>query len=623
MPARPRSRTAALVLAPLLGIGMLAASPLAASGIGNLGTIAVGDQPRYIDFSNDSAKAFVSNLSGDSVSVINTATATTVATIPVGDQPLGVAVTPDGTKAWVANWGSTTISIIDTATNTVSTTTTSGGSGPYAIVFTADGAFAYVTNYFNGVISKIEVATRDVVDFYDYGGFPEGAALNPDESALYVADTNSDQLLKIDTATMEAVGSGIPVGDFPVSVELAPNGTELWVTNNSDGVSDTVSVVSLATDTEVATIAVGGFPTDIVFDDTFAYVTSEDTNVVEKISVATRQVVTSIPTGDGPFGLAFSPDGRYLYVANENDDTVSDLGLAVDRIAGADRFLTSVAVSQEAFPSGATTVFVTNGLNYPDALAAGPAARTTGPVLLTTPTSLPSAVKAEIDRLNPTSIVVLGDEASVSAAVATELETLAPVTRIGGADRYATARQLVDAYYTTSDTVYLATGHIFPDALSAGAAGAALGIPLVLVYGPGSTVDAATLSLLDSLNPTTIKIVGGTTTVSSGIETQLINAGYTVERLAGANRFETSVLISGDAFGDFTSVQLATGLNYPDALAGAPLAAVRNAPLIAVQQSCIPASALALMDTAPVATVTLLGGIPSLGTAVASLTACP
>lgn len=76
----------------------------------------------------------MTNIGGNSTSVIDTVTGTVVDTVGVGSTPIGVAVTPDGGEVYVADSNSGTASVIDTATNTV-TATVPVGSGPYAVAF--------------------------------------------------------------------------------------------------------------------------------------------------------------------------------------------------------------------------------------------------------------------------------------------------------------------------------------------------------------------------------------------------------------------------------------------------------------------------------------------------------
>ena len=96
-----------------------------------------------------------------------------------------------------------------------------------------------------------------------------------------------------------------------------------------------------------------------------------------------------------------------------------------------DRYGTDAAVAEQAFGSGASTVYIASGANFPDALGAGAAAaQAGGPVLLVTPTSIPAAIAHELTALHPTTIYVVGGTASVSMAVLTALETYGPTQSI-------------------------------------------------------------------------------------------------------------------------------------------------------------------------------------------------
>ena len=120
---------------------------------------------------------------------------------------------------------------------------------------------------------------------------------------------------------------------------------------------------------------------------------------------------------------ASGPGGQlYLTTSNgSNSDQVIRISPAtptVERLWGADRFATAAAVSQAAYPGGATNVMVATGRNFPDALAGSAAAGNLAmPVLLVETDSIPASTLSEIDRLNPQKIFVLGGPAVVSDAV--------------------------------------------------------------------------------------------------------------------------------------------------------------------------------------------------------------
>ena len=298
---------------------------------------------------------------------------------------------------------------------------------------------------------------------------------------------------------------------------------------------------------------------------------------------------------------------------------------SADRIAGSDRFETAALISQQAFPDGSSRVFLANGMDYPDALSAAPiAAALDAPLLLTAPNTLPSVVVAELARLAPDQVVVVGGEGVVSPAVFSRLQQLgyAPV-RAQGADRYSTSRDLITRFAGPNSTIYLATGRNYPDALAAAAAAGSEGAPVLLVDGSISALSAASLALIAARAVDSVFIAGGTSVVSTGIEQQLVGLGYTVKRLAGLDRYGTAVAINEHAFPTAQRAFVATGAGFADALAGAVYAGTEQAPLYSSSQVCLPANSRSdMLDRLQVEQVTLLGGEGVLGPRVSALIAC-
>ncbi len=262
----------------------------------------------------------------------------------------------------------------------------------------------------------------------------------------------------------------------------------------------------------------------------------------------------------------------------------------ISRLAGADRYATAAAISKSRFGSGAATVFVATGASFPDALAGAPAAaRAKAPILLTARNDLPAATATELARLRPSKIVVLGGSGVVSDAVASKLRGYAgTVVRWAGANRFETAAAISRSSFAAGVGVaYVATADTFPDALSGGAVAGRAGGPILLVN--HTSVPAATAAELARLKPAKIVVLGGTGVVSDGVRAAVDR--YTsgpVSRLSGADRYATSVQISRSAYGSAGSVFIATGANFPDGLAGGPVAALLPGPLLLVSPSQLP-----------------------------------
>ncbi|MGX5681428.1 cell wall-binding repeat-containing protein [Schumannella luteola] len=292
------------------------------------------------------------------------------------------------------------------------------------------------------------------------------------------------------------------------------------------------------------------------------------------------------------------------------------------RLAGSDRYATAVKISQR-YVAGVSKVYIATGTNYPDALSAASVAAAEGvPLLLVLPTSIPAVVWTELTRLSPDQIVVAGGPTTVADSVVAQLSSIAPVTRFGGVDRFETSRMLAAQASLSGTTTYIATGLNFPDALSSAAAAGSQGGAVVLVNGSAAGVDSSTLSTLSALGTDNIRIAGSSASVSIGVASSL-ESHYPVERYSGMDRFETGALLNADAFTAPSTVFLALGTNFPDALAGGALAGTLDAPLFISRAECIPAPVADLISAWSPSTVVVLGSTASLSTNVENLVACP
>ena len=287
-------------------------------------------------------------------------------------------------------------------------------------------------------------------------------------------------------------------------------------------------------------------------------------------------------------------------------------GKSVPRIAGIDRYATSAAVSRESFSPGVPVAYVATGRSFPDALAGGPAARVgNGPLLLTAPDSLLSVTAAELLRLKPGRIVVLGGTSAVSGAVLTALRsyTLGGVTRVAGQNRYETAAAVSASVFSPgAPVVYVATGATFPDALAAGSVAAKAKAPILLVG--SNAVPAATATELTRLDPDTIIIMGGSSAVSNVVLQQLEMYAGSVRRISGADRYATAVNLSASTFAanSVSTVYLATGSAFPDGLSVGPVAGAKGAPLLLVPSSSLPDSVAAELKRLDPSQVVIIGG---------------
>jgi putative cell wall-binding protein len=194
----------------------------------------------------------------------------------------------------------------------------------------------------------------------------------------------------------------------------------------------------------------------------------------------------------------------------------------VTRLWGEDRYSGAAAISRAAFAPGVAVAYVATGVNFPDALAGvAPAAMHDGPILLVRGGVMPASTDQELRRLKPQRIVVLGGPGSVGDSLAASLAayTSGSVSRYWGADRYGAALDISRRSFASAETIYVASGRVFPDALSGGPVAAMTVGPLLLV--PGTSLPDGFAAEVQRLGATRAVILGGPGSVSTDVEQQI------------------------------------------------------------------------------------------------------
>ena len=206
------------------------------------------------------------------------------------------------------------------------------------------------------------------------------------------------------------------------------------------------------------------------------------------------EIVRVLPAGATVYVL-----GGPAAITPALDATLSRLGFAVVRYAGADRFGTATMVASQGLSDPSTILLVT-GLDFPDGLAGGPAASAAhGAILLTNgPNQAPTT--AAYLAAHPSDVVRAIGGPAVAADPA--------ATAIAGSDRYATAVAVAAAFFPKPSVAGIATGAAFPDALSGGAEMAKLGGPLLLTD-PRQVPADVIAYLEDTPSITRLNVFGG------------------------------------------------------------------------------------------------------------------
>jgi YVTN family beta-propeller protein len=291
--------------------------------------------------------------------VIKTATNTVTSTIGV-ETPGRLAVSPDGSRVYVTADNLRQLSVIDTATNLVTATINLGGS-PGDIAVSPDGTRGYVITRSTQNSDDIWVAVintdpdsagyNSVINRIKVGGTPVGLAVSAGGSEIYVTQSRTRTVSTIEAAT-NTITATVGVGNFPVGI--AAGSRQIYVVNSYEFTpykAPTLSVVSTVTDSVVATINIakdagreirGKGSTWVAIapgDGGKIWVTNPLDNLVAVIDSGeyingmrpTNTVTATIGVGKTPAGVAITPDGRFAYVTNSGDGTVSVISTGTRR----------------------------------------------------------------------------------------------------------------------------------------------------------------------------------------------------------------------------------------------------------------------------------------------------
>ena len=193
--------------------------------------------------------------------------------------------------------------------------------------------------------------------------------------------------------------------------------------------------------------------------------------------------------------------------------------------------------------------------------------------------------------------------------------------RLAGADRYATAAEIGRAVAGTGTRVLLATGETYPDALAAAHLAGARSAPILLVT--RTAVPAATADALRDLGATSVTVLGGTGAIDDAVLTELRADGYTVDRIAGTDRYETARLVAERAGADAVGIVdgsrtaiVAGGSSFAEAMAAGPLAYHSGLPILLTAADGLSAPTASALRTLQIERVLVLGGTAQVGLAV-------
>lgn len=304
------------------------------------------------------------------------------------------------------------------------------------------------------------------------------------------------------------------------------------------------------------------------------------------------------PYGFGIYFTSNSNNSKTTAVMNDLRDcaksNVFGNSATTARYFGQSRYLTSFATSEalKAANGNGTyydNIIIANGANFPDALAGSYlAAKIGAPIIMACAPSGSDDSAGVLNYLNKSynqvgKIYILGGDTAVSTKFENTLKKKYgkdKVERLAGEGRYETNLEILKAAnMTEGEELLICDAYGFADALSV----SALGKPILLINKSNPELSSAQKEYIKKASK--VYIIGGTAAVPSKYETLVKSLGKTCERVAGNDRYETSLNIAKKFFNNPRNVVIATGLNFPDGLCGGTVAYSLGAPLILTRNS--------------------------------------
>jgi putative cell wall-binding protein len=478
-----------------------------------------------------------------------------------------------------------------------------------------------------------------------------------DQITIEIEDTDGSGCAGGDTLAFAALPTVTITGTATVVSSLETTGAgcgndllRLNVTGSGTATIDITDVAyNVGAATTIGSVEVGGFLNG---------------NAIDELSANNAYLSTVLLTGNNPpKAAARQADGSYA---------ISPVVLTEQTAEGADGDLciyvshdiedTPAPVPAVAVSGGSDTAAATanpgNDSVFLDVTPSGPATASVFTISnLPIETDATGLVLADL-WLDNGDDTCDGDEATLASFDET-VGFIGNVGRLGGADRFTTAQILFEENFGCQDTVVIARADQFADALAASYVAGQEVTGLLLTN--TDSIPAATLNQLRSVGATRVLLMGGTAAISEAVATQLdgttvYNCGggpvvpaetLTVQRLAGADRFETAraaaefeglgsagsldINNDGDCLDEAKTAIVASGSTFADALASGPLAYAGNPhdscgdatpiPLLLTGAASVPAATSAALINLGIENVIVVGGTAAVSdAAVAQLT---
>jgi len=276
--------------------------------------------PQGISVNSLENMIYVSNLSADSVSVIDGETRKVIKNIPVSASPRDLVVNEKTNLIYVANRDANSLSVIDGKSHELVSTITVGEK-PRGIAINENLNLIYVSHRDSNRIFVIDGNKNKVVNTISLPGSSLGLVIDDRTNQIFTTIPSSNSVVVIDGNHNKIIGH-IIVSEFPIGMVIDKINDLLYVTNRD---SDSVDVIDIKTIKVVQHIQVQNDPFGIVLNlkTGTIYVNNSGSNTVSIIDGSTQKVLSSINVGNLPLGISCNPRTNMIYTVSDSDDSIT------------------------------------------------------------------------------------------------------------------------------------------------------------------------------------------------------------------------------------------------------------------------------------------------------------
>lgn len=292
-----------------------------------IATIPVGNHPTYLAVDEETNRAYVTNQTDDTVSVIDGGTNKVLGTVRVGHYPNGIAVNPATNTIYVANLTGGTLSIINGTKLTA--TKIWVGSSPAKVAVNPSMNRIYVTlEDQNGFLEVIDGNERKVEASIPVPPYPLSVAVDLDSNEVYVADflCGCGQISVVDGATNAVIDTiHLPGASLVEGVGLDRKHARAYASDENKG----FYVIDTPSGTLLGEIGDLDYPNEIaaILGTTLAVAPDTGNNRAVFINAATIAIAKTVAVGKSPTGVAVNATTKRAYVANRDSNSVSVIQL--------------------------------------------------------------------------------------------------------------------------------------------------------------------------------------------------------------------------------------------------------------------------------------------------------